>query len=343
MNEQRLSYKEISAMLAQSMEPLARELLPGGRRAGAEWTAGSVAGEPGTRLSVHLHGAKAGIWKDFSENTGGDALDLVAACMTGSSLPDAYRWACSYLGLTADTDVTVHRAEIKKRAEQAEKEQTEKEQANRASARKVWLGAQDNIMGTPVMAYLLARGIDLTSLNHVPGALRFAPEHYCSEIEAPLPAMLAAITDLDGRIIALHQTWLGQHGGQWTKAHLECPKKVRGRFSGGCIRLRKGVAGTPLNKITGSETVAIGEGIETCLSVALACPELRILAAVSLSNLGAVRLPDAARNVLILADRDDAPAAKKGLQKAIDLHMQAGRDVRVAKPPKGKDFNDAIR
>ncbi|AQT04834.1 DUF7146 domain-containing protein [Acetobacter persici] len=343
MTEQRLSYKEVSALLAQSMEPLARDLLPGGRRAGAEWTAGSVAGEAGTRLSVHLHGAKAGIWKDFAENIGGDALDLVAACLTGGNLPEAYRWACNYLGLTADTDITIRRAEIKRQAEEAQKEQSEAEKKNRASARKLWLSAQENILETPVAAYLLSRGIDLERLNHAPHALRFSPEHYCAEIKAPLPAMLAAITDLDGRIIALHQTWLSQHGGQWTKAQLECAKKVRGRFSGGCIRLRKGSAGTPLNKITPAETVAIGEGIETCLSVALACPELRILAAVSLSNLGAVRLPDSAKNVLILADRDDAPAAKKGLQKAIDLHMQAGRDVRVAKPPKGKDFNDAIR
>ncbi|OUI96309.1 hypothetical protein HK17_11830 [Acetobacter indonesiensis] len=328
-------------MLAQSMEQLARELLPGGRRNGAEWQCGSVAGEAGKSLSVHLYGAKAGVWKDFSAGQSGDPLDLVAACLTGGDLSEAYRWASNWLGLTNET-VAIRRAEIKEKSEAAQKEQQAHEKNNRATARKMWLDACPDIIGTPVAAYLAGRRIDLSKLDHPPGALRFAPNHYCHEVRASLPAMLAAISNLEGKIIAVHQTWLSQHGGQWTKANLQCAKKVLGRMSGGYIPLRKGAAGTPLKQIKPGEVIAIGEGIETCLSVALACPDLRILAAVSLSNLGSVRLPDAARNVLILADRDEAPAAQQGLRRAIDHYLQDGRDVRVAKPPKGKDFNDVL-
>lgn len=341
MSKQNLSAAELSAMLAQSMEQLVREVLPGGRRNGAEWQCGSVAGEAGKSLAVHLYGPKAGIWKDFASGQSGDALDLIAASLTGGDLSEAYRWGSSWLGLTDET-VAVRRAEIKEKCEKAQKDQQEYEKNNRATARKLWLDARPDIIGSPVDAYLKGRGIDLRKLDHAPGALRFAPEHYCHEIRAPLPAMLAAISNLEGKIIALHQTWLGQHGGQWTKANLQCAKKVRGRMSGGFIPLRKGAAGTTLKQIKPGETVAIGEGIETCLSVALACPELRILAAVSLSNLGSVQLPDAATDVLILADRDEAPAAQQGLRKAIDQFLQADRSVRVAKPPKGKDFNDVL-
>ncbi|AOW46996.1 hypothetical protein A4S02_09725 [Acetobacter ascendens] len=54
----KLKAAEVSAMLASQMEALARELLPGGKKTGAEWMAGSVAGEPGTKLAVHLEGSK---------------------------------------------------------------------------------------------------------------------------------------------------------------------------------------------------------------------------------------------------------------------------------------------
>ena len=41
------SVSEISTMLAQQVEPLCRELLPGGRREAEEWRVGSIAGEAG--------------------------------------------------------------------------------------------------------------------------------------------------------------------------------------------------------------------------------------------------------------------------------------------------------
>lgn len=334
--------KEISQMLAASMPALARECLPGGQKRGNEWTAGSLAGEPGTRVSVRIAGTKVGMWKNFAGEEGGDALDLVAACLTGGDLKQAFKWACNWLGLSSER-VEERRIELKEKAEADRQNAEQAATKRRLRARDIWLGSREDIRATPVDLYLRGRGIDLARFDHPPHALRFAPEHYCAEIEAPLPAMLAAITNLEGRIVAVHQTWLGQHGGQWSKAKLECSKKVLGSFAGSCIRLRRGRSGKGLAKVSPDETVAIGEGIETCLSVALACPELRILAAVSLSNLGTIRLPDTARKVLILADRDENAVARKGLRKAIDAHMAAGREVRVAMPPKGKDFNDAIR
>lgn len=337
-----ISASEIAKMLAGSMEALAREMLPGGRRQGAEWVAGSIAGEAGTRLSVRLSGPKAGVWKDFSGDVGGDALDLVAACVCGGDKKQAFRWARNWLGLTGE-NIEERRVEIRERSEANAQKEQEEAARKLLRARDHWLAAQPDILGSPVDAYLRGRGIDLSRFDAPPHAIRFAPAHYCVEVRAPLPAMLAAITNLQGRTIAVHQTWLGEHGGQWSKAKIETPKKVLGRFVGGCIRLRRGQSGLSFAKMSPAETVAIGEGIETCLSVALACPETRIVAAVSLSNLATIALPENARNVLILADRDEHPAARQGLRKAIDAHLAAGRGVRVAYPPKGKDFNDAIR
>jgi twinkle protein len=49
--------------------------LPRRLKHGTEWRAGSLAGEPGQSLAVHLTGAKAGVWADFNGGDGGDLLD----------------------------------------------------------------------------------------------------------------------------------------------------------------------------------------------------------------------------------------------------------------------------
>ncbi len=88
--------------------------------------------------------------------------------------------------------------------------------------------------------------------------------------------------------------------------------------------------------------MVIGEGIETCLSIALACPELRVLAAVSMGNMGSIGLPDQVRHIILAADNDLKPKAQAAFQRVIERHLDAGRDVRVARSAVGKDFNDAL-
>jgi twinkle protein len=90
---------ELAQRLARDAERVAKELLPGGKRAGAEWKAGSTAGDAGDSLSVRLTGDKAGIWKDFAEGESGDLLDLWMACR-GLPLPEAMQAAASFIGVT---------------------------------------------------------------------------------------------------------------------------------------------------------------------------------------------------------------------------------------------------
>lgn len=90
--------KEISTMLAKDAESIAKMLLGGGKREGNEWRAGSVDGEEGKSLGVHLTGQKAGIWADFSSNQSGDLLDLWAVCR-GVSIGDAIKQAKAHLGI----------------------------------------------------------------------------------------------------------------------------------------------------------------------------------------------------------------------------------------------------
>ena len=88
----------VKQQLASSAQSVAEMLLPGGRREGQEWRAGSVSGDKGDSLGVHLSGAKAGIWSDFATSEGGDLLDLWQACR-GVGIADAIDQARKWLGI----------------------------------------------------------------------------------------------------------------------------------------------------------------------------------------------------------------------------------------------------
>jgi twinkle protein len=89
----------IKRMLADRSLSVAEMLLPNGHKEGQEWRAGSVGGEKGQSLGVHLSGQKAGIWQDFSTGEGGDLIDLWMAAK-GGSLPETLDAARSWLGLS---------------------------------------------------------------------------------------------------------------------------------------------------------------------------------------------------------------------------------------------------
>lgn len=89
---------QISRMLAGRAEDVCRWLLPGGKRVGHEWRAGSVSGDSGDSLGVNLAG-KAGTWRDFAaDEKGGDLIDLIMACK-GVSKAEAVAAAKEYLGI----------------------------------------------------------------------------------------------------------------------------------------------------------------------------------------------------------------------------------------------------
>src|SRR3546814_2199292 len=55
---------ELAQHLAANVDGVVRLLLPNGKRVGQEWRVGSVDGEPGKSMGVHMTGNKAGVWLD---------------------------------------------------------------------------------------------------------------------------------------------------------------------------------------------------------------------------------------------------------------------------------------
>jgi twinkle protein len=92
---------ELSQRLSEVADRVARELLPNGSKEGHEWRCGSVDGEAGKSLGVHLSGSKAGVWSDFSAGTSGDLLDLWMA-VRGCGLPEAMEQAARFIGVQID-------------------------------------------------------------------------------------------------------------------------------------------------------------------------------------------------------------------------------------------------
>jgi DNA primase len=83
----------------------------------------------------------------------------------------------------------------------------------------------------------------------------------------------------------------------------------------------------------------IGEGIETCLA-AMQATGKPAWAALSTSGLRTLDLPTGVADVIVLADGD-----KPGEDAAHDCARRwkrEGRQVRIARPPRGMDFNDVL-
>ncbi len=331
---------DLSAMLATNVPALAGHLLPAGHRDGGHWRCGGVDGSPGQSLALHLHGDKAGVWHDFATGESGDALDLVAAVLCRGDTRAAMDWARRWLGVEKGSVPPP-----RKPPEAPQREPRDDDAERRRWALALFLEGQEGILHTPAAYYLAARGIALAELARQPRALRFHPLCRCTEAKRPLPAMLAAITDGAGQHIGTHRTWLARdRAGTWGKAPLQDAKKTLGPYAGGFIPLWRGASGKPLRQAPAGEVVAIAEGIETALSVAIACPELRVIAAVALPNMARLVLPPSVGRVILCADNDDDnPKAGALLGRAADRFAAEGRDVRIARPPTGKDFNDTLR
>ena len=112
------------------------------------------------------------------------------------------------------------------------------------------------------------------------------------------------------------------------KYYIKPNKMMLGPCRGGVVRL--GLTTTPL---------LIGEGLETCLA-AMQATRLSAWAALSTSGMAVLDLPRDIPDVIILAD-GDAPG-DRAATTAARRWACAGRRVRIARPPTGKDFNDVL-
>ncbi|MBF0260435.1 MAG: toprim domain-containing protein [Magnetococcales bacterium] len=93
---------ELKRRLTDDVTRVAEYLLPGGKRVGQEWEAGSISGDRGKSLKLCLSGSKAGVWSDFATGDGGDLIDLWRICRS-LTVAEALTEIRSWYGIKAPT------------------------------------------------------------------------------------------------------------------------------------------------------------------------------------------------------------------------------------------------
>ena len=308
---------ELGRRLARDAEAVCRHYLPAGRREGRYWLVGDIENSPGRSLYVRLRGpdfgkGAAGKWTDAATGEHGDLLDLIAASQRLTTLRDTLDEARRFLSLPQRE----RRDDIAMPAPTGSPE----------AARRLWAISQP-ILSTLGQAYLRTRGI--TVLPHCTW-LRFHPRCFyrpdrddAPDVRDAWPALIAAVTDLDGTLTGVHRTWLDPGGAD--KAPVATPRRAIGDLLGHGVRFGRA-----------DDVLAVGEGIESILSLATITPNLPSVAALSASHLAALVLPPTLRR-LYIAEETDAAGRQCAVQLATRAETQ-GIEARPLTTPMG-DLN----
>ena len=338
---------DLKALLQARIRELAQHLAPGGTITAGVYTAKNPTRNDRRAGSFVIWLTKApGAWKDYATDEKGDVLDLVRYCLTMPDRKAAIEWSKQWLGLEQLTPAYISEAKKKAdyRARAAKTAETNKLKNQHKQAMRWWLKC-DQLVGSKGEAYLASRGIDLEALKQPPKAIRFHPALDHRPTKTRWPALVTAMTNAKGAIAAVHRTYLDDDGSG--KAPVDPQRMVWPSYTGCAIRIAKGQTNMTPEKAGEAQkrdTLALTEGIEDALAIAISCPELRVWAAVSLSNLGNIEIPPCSREVIVFADNDwGKPAAEAALDRALAKLAKQGVQIKVARSRTGKDANDLYR
>jgi hypothetical protein len=201
------------------------------------------------------------------------------------------------------------------------------------SARRLFAISR-SIGDTQASIYLQHRGIDVSIVDAT--ALRFHPRCYYRDGDnaslRTFPAMIAAVTDRDGRLTGVHRTWLDSDDAR-EKAPVASPRRAMGHLLGSGVRFGfDGSAPVPI--------IVAGEGLETMMSLRMVLPGMPMIAALSANHLAALALPASTGRLYIAVDAD--PAGRGGMKRLCLRARQLGLEVFTLMPQLG-DFNEDLR
>jgi len=312
---------ELAQLLARDAESVCRHYLSNGRRVGNYWQVGDVRNTSGRSMFVRLSGDAsgkriAGKWTDAATGEHGDLLDVIRASCGLTDFRQAAAEARRFL--------SVPRPERQLRSSTLS--------SSSRPARRLFAMSRP-IEGTIAEAYLRARGITALPSS---GCLRFHPRCYyragSSEPTETYPAMIAAVTNPDGRITGVHRTYLDPEGfyrSAGGKAAIETPRRAMGNLLGNAVRF--GIA---------DDVMAAGEGIETMLSLRCVLTEMPMAAALSAAHLRAILLPPKLRRLYIVCDDD---LAGRGAMESLAARARAHGIETIPLWPRCGDFNEDLR
>jgi hypothetical protein len=277
---------EIARRLAQNAEAVCRHYLSNGRREGRVWRVGDLDNTPGRSMAVCLTEPDSGPgacghFTDFATAERGDLLDVIARTCRLHAFRDVLEEARRFLSLPQQeyqgSAPAPRPAPVPPGSPEA--------------ARRLFASARP-VPGTLAAIYLRHRGI--VGVGDLPALLFHPTCFYRAHEGAPRetwPALLAAVTDLDGAITGVLRTWLARDGSG--KAPLATPRRSLGRLLGSGARFGKA-----------TDVLAASEGLETMLSLRVVLPALSVVAALSATHLAGFIPPSGLRRLYIARDND---------------------------------------
>ena len=312
---------DLARRLAERAETVCRHYLSKGRRVGRYWIVGDARNAPGRSMLVRLRGpdagnGAAGKWTDAATGEHGDLLDVIRESCGLVEFGEVLTEARRFLSLPP-----------LKLAPEPNHSTTPAPVGSPESARRLF-AISKSIHGTTAETYLRARGI---SALHETASLRFHPScYYKPDHDSPRetwPALIAAVTTLNGVITGVHRTWLDPSGR--SKAPIDTPRRAMGYLLGNAVRFG------PVD----DDVLVAGEGIETMLSLRCALPTLPMAAALSANHLAAMALSSSLRRLYIARDADAAGDTVQAilLQRAETAGIEA-----IPLSPRLGDFNEDL-
>jgi len=210
----------------------------------------------------------------------------------------------------------VERDEAAERA-QALKDAKRKHDATRRAFR-MWADGM-RLPGTPAEAYLRGRGISIP----LPPSIRAARFKH-PDLAYESPCLMAAMMQPDRTITGVHVIYLTAKG---QKEAVGNAKLSHGNLSGAAVRLAPA-----------APVMAVGEGIETCLSF-MQLTGIPTWAALNTSGLRNFTPPAGCEHLHILVDNDSNDAGHKAAE-ALTAKLAIACEWR--RSTVGKDWNDAV-
>ena len=318
------SVQDLANRLAQCAEAVCRHYLGNGRREGRYWRVGDVRNTPGRSMYVRLVTSArepAGKYTDAASGEHGDLLDIIRETRALHTFADVLDEARRFLALPHPLPRRTARLDMPGRISTPARD----------AARRLFAMSRP-LAGTLAETYLRRRGI--IALPACP-ALRFHPHcYYRPHGDTPTetwPALIAAVTDLAGAMTGAHRTYLAPCGRDPVgngKAPIATPRRAMGQLLGHAVRF--GIA---------DDVLAVGEGLETVLSLCGVLPTLPLAAGLSAAHVSAMLFPPGLCVLYILRDAD--PAGDAAVKRLTDRARAAGIEAHVLSPQLG-DFNDDL-
>lgn len=315
----RLDATDLAQRLGRQAEGVCRFYLSNGRKQGNYWQVGDVRNTAGRSMFVRLHDSAKGVagkWTDPATGEHGDLLDVIRESLGLIDFADVAEEARRFLSLPQpESEPVTFRART-----------PPVPSGSSEAAHRLWRMTQP-ITGSVAEAYLRKRGI--TDLRGAAN-LRFHPNCYWRPegdgLTETWPAMIAAVTNLNGKVTGAHRTWLARDGS--AKAPIDPPRKAMGDLLGNAVRFGEA-----------QDVMAAGEGIETILSLRQAMPPMPMVSALSAGHLAAILFPANLRRLYIVRDND--PAGDGARDSLVDRARGAGIEAITLSPMLG-DFNEDL-